>query len=207
MKMYNTPDTRKRHLLITSPLLLVASLLPLHSVAAETENCAQIENARERLACFDRAYPRDPNKPALLPQIIEQPIRTAPATPGVPAQAPAPAAAGTPPAPNPDTGNAPAQQGNAADQAPIRNGGGAAKSKSMFDRGEKIDFAATVEAVLSKEKQKMVFRLDNEQIWIQDSPRPLPIKKGTKVRITSGLVGGYLMRTEGGTSTRVHRIK
>ncbi|MEM9622278.1 MAG: hypothetical protein AAF993_11545 [Pseudomonadota bacterium] len=183
--------------------------LTVEGQAQTSEDCAQIENARERLACFDRAYPRNPDKPAVLPQITDQPIRA----PGSSAAPAAPAQPSTPPPPVPaaaptgeaDSADATSSTGN-ADLAPIRDGG-AGKSKSMFDRGEKIDFTATVAAVLSRDKQKMVFRLDNEQIWIQDSPRPLPIREGDVVKITSGIVGGFLLRTEGGTSTRVHRIK
>ena len=53
----------------------------------------------------------------------------------------------------------------------------------------------------------MVFRLANEQIWMQSSPRRLPIHKGDEVTISPGTVGGFIMRTERGVATRVQRIE
>jgi hypothetical protein len=53
----------------------------------------------------------------------------------------------------------------------------------------------------------MVFRLENGQIWMQSSPRNLPFAVGNKVAIKSGRIGGYIMRSESGTSTRVKIIE
>ena len=52
-----------------------------------------------------------------------------------------------------------------------------------------------------------VFKLENGQIWMQSSPRDLPFKEGDRVTIKSGTIGGYILRSESGTSTRVQRIE
>ena len=62
--------------------------------------------------------------------------------------------------------------------------------------------------ILNKDQQKkIVFLLSNEEIWLQDSPRDLPIYRGDEVNIKKATLGGYIMRNESGTSTRVSRIK
>ena len=73
--------------------------------------------------------------------------------------------------------------------------------------GEKEEFAATIVDMLNREKQLMVFQLDNDQIWVQTTPRTLAIKIGEKVTIKSGNMGGYVLRTESGVSTRVIRFR
>ena len=47
-------------------IALVVALLAPEGLAAEM-NCSQIENARDRLACFDRFFPRDPTRANVLP--------------------------------------------------------------------------------------------------------------------------------------------
>jgi hypothetical protein len=76
----------------------------------------------------------------------------------------------------------------------------------MFDR-ESIEITATIKEVIDKDRKKMVFLLDNDQIWLQTSPRNLPIRQNDKVTIKSGFIGGYILRNEKGTSTRVERIR
>ena len=53
----------------------------------------------------------------------------------------------------------------------------------------------------------MLFRLENGQIWMQIAPRDVPIRTLDRVTIKRGLAGGYLMRNEAGSSTRVSRIE
>jgi len=80
------------------------------------------------------------------------------------------------------------------------------KTKRMFDR-ESIKITATIKEVIDKDRKKMVFLLDNDQIWLQTSPRNLPIRQNDKVTIKSGFIGGYILRNGKGTSTRVERIR
>ena len=71
----------------------------------------------------------------------------------------------------------------------------------------KVDLTTTIVAVRRGEKQKMVFQLENEQIWMQSTPRPLPFEEGDTVSIKNATLGGYFMRSTKGTSTRVQRIR
>lgn len=177
-------------------------MLASTSVTAQETNCAQIQNARERLACYDRQFPRQAPgtttapaatpapKPA--PKLAEEPLpSTAPST--------------TPPAPQPEvaTPAAPA----AAPAATLAPASEEPEKGGLFDWYEQADFTATIAGVRREDKQKMVFRLDNGQIWLQTSPRDLPIRKGDVVQIQTGSVGGFLLRTESGVTTRVRRIK
>lgn len=162
--------------------------LPLAQAQAEEqaqENCTLIESARERLACFDRVFPRDED--TVLPEITSEVIR-APDTlgqePTVPAQAPD----------APQSGPRPKESGGFFD-------------KALFEWKENVEFTATVAAVKAEESKRMVFRLDNDEIWMQASARYVPIKKGDTVTIKSGRIGGYVMRNQNNTSTRVQRIK
>ena len=77
----------------------------------------------------------------------------------------------------------------------------------MFARAEKVEFSSVIRTIRAEGEQRMVFLLDNEQIWMQSSPRYMPFKEGDKITIKSGLVGGYMMRNENDVSTRVNRIK
>jgi len=79
--------------------------------------------------------------------------------------------------------------------------------KKLFDFGKKIEISATIVDLLNRDKQRMVFKLDNDQIWIQTSPRNLPIKKGDNVTILSATMGGFIMRTDRGLSTRVSMLE
>jgi hypothetical protein len=157
---------------------------------ASEKNCALIENARERLTCYDRTFPIGIRAP--LPQISSEVIaapqardsQTSSAVPQV--QAPTTAVDDTPATASPtDEWN----------------------SSGMFSSDDYVEFTATVNAVRDKGQQRMVFLLDNGQIWMQSSPRSVPIRQGDSVTVKSGKIGGYIMRSENKVSTRVHRIK
>ncbi len=184
--------------LVTRVALTAILGLPGQVLAsAAPQDCAQIENARERLACFDAQYPRDPDKPF----IDSTPLR--------PRTAPQPSSAVA--APTPQTGGQRQTDRNTGqvtppnEDAPIR--GQTEREKRLFDRGPDIDFTTTIAAIKAEPQQKMVFRLENGQVWIQTAPRTSPFEVGDSVTIKSAMLGGYIMRSEGGTSTRVTRIQ
>jgi hypothetical protein len=174
-------------------LLLIATSL---DVQAATD-CIKIENARERLECFDRMYPRD-GAPVLETEAVTAedsvlsptPKADAPPT-SAPAAAPAAAAGAAAVVPQTAPESAPAEPEKAG----------------LFDLDEAVDLTSTIKAVRKRESQKMVFQLENDQIWLQSSPRSLPIYVGDVVTIKNGFIGGYIMRNEKGTSTRVQRIQ
>lgn len=88
------------------------------------------------------------------------------------------------------------------DNAPVTTDKG-----DSFDNPEQITVESVVTAIKDEPQKKMVFSLENGQIWLQNSPQNLPIQSGDKVTIKSASIGGYLLRNESGTSTRVRRIK
>ena len=151
-------------------------------------SCSQIADATERLACFDRTFPNDsvaaPQSPAS--QSMETttviPERNQPSSPA--------------PEPIAETASSAEEDKNGE----LSKGG-------MFSAKPKTTITSRLKSVRDADKQKMIFLLENDQIWLQDSPRSLPFSKGQEVTIKSGTIGGYLLSNEAGVSTRVRRIK
>ena len=79
--------------------------------------------------------------------------------------------------------------------------------KSLFDWEGAEPFIGTIKKIRSREKQRMVFLLENDQVWIQTEPRPQPFQEGEQVSIKTGLMGGFNMRSKSGAYTRVRRIQ
>ena len=175
----------------------VASNNAAASEQVEQTDCAQVVNARERLACYDNQNPRDPSKPSVThtPQAQEQQTQ--------------PEYRSTESAPPAAEGAASSQTEAAPDtaQEPQQDDRGLEKSKGIFSWPEKVEISSTIAAVRSEYPKKMVFRLENGQIWLQTSPRELVIKTGDKVTIKSGTIGGYILSTDKGVNTRVQRIE
>jgi len=189
--------------------------------AEQTVECSQMENARERLACYDRLNPRS-DTTAPLPKIRTEVLSGPNELSGLneeEAADPAPvgtspthsdAAGHTVPSGDPEASQehatSPGSSKVSPDTAASQDNAGR-RTGGIFDWPEKISIKSKIAAVRSKEKQKMVFRLENGQIWMQSSPRELPIRTGDEVTIKSGTVGGYILRTSSGTSTRVKRVE
>jgi hypothetical protein len=72
---------------------------------------------------------------------------------------------------------------------------------------DRVDLTSTIAIVHANSQQKMVFQLANDQVWMQSTPRLLHIREGDQVTIENASVGGYLMRTQRGVTTRVERIR
>jgi len=79
--------------------------------------------------------------------------------------------------------------------------------KSLFDWEGAEPFIGTIKKIRIREKQRMVFLLENDQIWIQTEPRPQPFREGEQVSIKTGLMGGFNMRSQSGAFSRVRRIQ
>ena len=157
------------------------------AVAAPAVSCSQIENARERLACFDQQFPRDEGAPSL-PRITSEPIRT----------------------PDRLGQDTPVLEGE-YDQPRYRSRTDAPPSPGrpggIFDQTEELDMTSTIAALRRGDQQRMIYRLENGQIWMQNSPRDLPFKIGDEIRIKNGRIGGYIMSSERGVTTRVRRVQ
>ena len=184
-------------------LLIVGQLFVQQNVFADeadtavqdvqSVDCAQVENARERLACFDAQNPRNENRPPV--KLVTEPIRYR-NQPDLSTQQVGEAT---------NDASQKSKATKAAEDAPIRGSGG--DSGGFFGKRTKVDFSSEIEAVKREDQKKMVFRLANGQIWIQSSPRDLPIRKGDIATIKSGTIGGFVLQTNKGATTRVNRIK
>lgn len=176
-------------------VLLLIVMASVNVAAAERNPCVDLEDAEERLACFDAQYGQVAPEPAAAPASTE------PGPPTEPVQAERAPAAVTPATSDTDADSAPAPD-------PIAPAAAAASAPEKTWLGdEKVNLTSTITGILSQDKQKMVFQLENEQIWIQSTPRPLRFEEGDVVTIRNASLGGYFMRTESGVSTRVQRIQ
>ena len=173
------------HLLSSFFILAATMLVSVSAQAANTSECSQIENRTERLLCFDREFPGTPAQ--LSKSKVNSEAKALVETVNTPVE------------------EAPVEAANAEpSEEKTKNrlalGG-------LFDSQDQPKIETKIAAIRSGGQQRMVFRLENGQIWMQSSPRNLPFAVGNKVAIKSGRIGGYIMRSESGTSTRVKIIE
>ena len=157
--------------------------------AAEAENCAAIDDPDARLACYDRQAARS--------EVPKQPEDTGAVEGHAPVtdqQPEGPKLTSEPVATTPQ----------AADAAVAEEG---ADKAGLFNMDDRVDLTSTIAIVHANSQQKMVFQLANDQVWMQSTPRLLHIREGDQVTIENASVGGYLMRTQRGVTTRVERIR
>ncbi len=67
--------------------------------------------------------------------------------------------------------------------------------------------AGRITEITRRARQEMVFHLDNAQVWMQVTARFRMIKVGEAVKIKRARLGGYILTTEHGVSTRVKRLR
>ncbi len=185
------------------PFALLASVLSFSMAAhaEESEVCADIESAIERLDCYDRQHRArqarvDQSGPPAPEARTEAAARPARAT--YQSRRVEPEATQTAPV----TVSAPAKE-RASVPAPAKD-----EKRGLFSwLGDKTEISSELTVVRRGEQQRMVFRLANGQIWMQNTPRELPFSVGDQVTIKSGTIGGFIMRSERGTSTRVRQLE
>jgi hypothetical protein len=169
--------------------------------AEPPQRCAALPTPAERIVCYDRLFPPEH-----------------PDTPAPPAQAPPAAAANTPGQPSPaqrasepsPAAAVPSRAVSAPPDAPVASAGTDASqpwTRGIFDKPQQVHLKTSIKAIYRRDNQPMAFLLANEQIWLQDSDRQLPFRVGDVVTIKNGTFGGYFLTAEGGTKTRVRRIK
>ena len=166
----------------------VAGLLACPDTALAQQDglqCHQITDPTERLACYDQKFQGDPNESEA--RVVSPAVESKAISQQTPADSPTAS-----PKPN---------AASMADQP------AAPTNRGLFSAKEKLNINSRLVSVRDKDKQKMVFRLENEQIWLQDSPRSLPFRKGDEVTIKSATIGGYILSNQKGVSTRVRQIK
>ena len=81
------------------------------------------------------------------------------------------------------------------------------KARSLFDWKGTEPLITKIKNIQRQENQRMVFLLENRQIWIQLEPRQQPFKEGELVSITASLLGGFNMESRSGINTLVRRIQ
>ncbi|MFP6809140.1 MAG: hypothetical protein VB957_18440 [Pseudomonadales bacterium] len=168
------------------------------SPAFSVENCSDVEDSAARLECFDRNFPSVGNPAPISPQVTEQ-------TESVADDVRPDETLDSSPRDEPILEEAvvviesekPASQEKKAEGS----------WKNLFSIGSDNEISGTIVDLLKKDKQPMVFKLDNDQIWIQTKARNVRIRKGDNVTIRSATFGGFIMYSESGASTRVSLIE
>jgi hypothetical protein len=82
-----------------------------------------------------------------------------------------------------------------------------AKQARREQSPELDEITATVEKISQRPRNELVFTLSNGQVWTQTRPRLMDVDKGVAVVIRRAGLGGYILTTERGASTRVKRLQ
>lgn len=187
-------------------LLLVLSCAASGEEAAD---CSRIEDADERLACFDRQFPKVEETATTSAPEADSVFEPEPEA--VPIAAPrqlesesiaTPSSVETDPTATVQKQALPVPDLEPDLTEPVSNNKG-----TLFGGDPKVNLTTTIKAIRRGDKQKMVFLLGNDEIWLQSNPRDLPFEEGGTVTIKNAFFGGYFMRTQKGVSTRVRRIR
>ena len=161
-------------------LAVVLGMLACAAGAADAEECANISAAQERLACFDRAFGAEGETES-----------------AAPAPAAAPEAAGA--------AAAAAVTATVAQPAPEDADFGRQKSKAELE-GESL--TSGLAATGKDAYDRLIFELDNGQIWRQIEYKRFPIDAGEVVEIRHGAFGSYKLYIKGKKRwTRVRRVE
>ena len=165
-------------------IILVAGLSNL----AAAEDCSQIANDNERLACFDNAH-RDSESTSLKSEALDVPVEATVAT-GVAVD--------------------PADQAQTSGHSKTEEA--SRKSDSAEDFGKKQGFdmpteyiEATIVEVLTNSLDIDYLRLDNGQVWREYEDSRFRFKVGRRVKIEEGAFGSFDLTVEG--SSRVMKVK
>ena len=162
-------------------LILVTPLIGGGISAEEKLLCPEIPDKQERLECFDREFPT--KEKAIREQAGETSV-------------------------TPDAKKSKDVEKVRREVEPrLAKTGKERNTRGLFDWSEGEEFKTEIAAIRAGSNQRMVFRLTNGQIWMQSSPRSLPFKEGDSVVIKTGIIGGYIMRSTTGISSRVTLIK
>jgi len=157
--------------------------IQLALAADEPADCAAIESPDERLACFDAAYRSGTEAP---PATESEPVDRGAAEPAASVVVPAAAAAGA-----------------ARVATPSEADFGIEKPKSETE-GESM--VSGIAAVSRDGYDKLIFELDNGQVWRQTEYKRFLVKPGQVAEIRHGSFGSYKLYIQGKKSwTRVRR--
>lgn len=186
----------------TAKYFVLLATIPGLAVA---QDCAEIEDDDDRLACYDDRYKPAQAPPATPDVTPAQALEPAPAPQTVPAAeaAPAPASQAAPvkaPEPEPAVAReaAAAPPSTAADNFGLREKAETSK-QSVVARIEEIKTAGT----------DIYLYLDNGQVWREiGSSSRIRFREGRQVTITDGAMGSFNLTMEGQNRlTKVKRVR
>jgi hypothetical protein len=156
------------------------------------ETCFQMTDSGARVACYDQEMQRR-----------HAAARAASAAPSAPAKTPAS---------NPTVGAA--SSATAAQQSPDDTIGLDGKQLSIRRKEEGIQTPAMKPIVTAlahltlRPGHQYLFELDNGQVWEStDSEPDLFVSPHETVMIRPGVLGAFFLKTNGGLSIRVHRVR
>lgn len=199
--------------LLTASIGLVAQSAAGDSSLAGVRACRALADAVARLACYDRetdaldAASAPPAARAEPPVISGTPAAgkiTASATAPAPV---APAAPGAPPAPvAPPAPMAPVL--NAQQRFGLPDGAVAAQEVAAGARAADVPkIEAHLVRVSSAADSRLIFTLDNQQVWRQVRPEgELLAKVGDAVTVRRGVLGSYWLQFPSGRGCKVSRV-
>lgn len=222
-------------ILRTTRVVICAGLLgivPAWGQDAIGEDCSAVQDDRERLACYDRAFRQSAPEPSIPEETVAEPAAPAetvvapsepePVTP-VPSESttsvsePAEPVPESPPAtPSAESTAAiattSAAAGAADDQAAIDEFGADGKLRRDRDEASGKKQLERIEAVIVKVQKKHygehVVTLDNGQVWEQrEVTWNLKLKEGDVVTIERGAFSSYFLKRGRDRPTKVRRIE
>ncbi|MDP6375994.1 MAG: hypothetical protein QF921_11255 [Pseudomonadales bacterium] len=69
------------------------------------------------------------------------------------------------------------------------------------------EIRTTITKISQRARREAIYYLANEQVWTQTNYRFVTIREGDSVTIKKARLGGYILTTEKGASTRVKRLR
>jgi len=184
----------------TTGVLLIFSLCFANSVSAQPAgDCARLADDQRRLACYDALFRKEPGKPnpTAIQAVQTQEVQTAP----IAAEAASDTTlVNTPVKPVVKTAEPKAPTFGSEQLKTERN----PRVKSVKTRDT---ISSLVTRVSKRPRGEYVFELENGQIWTQITIGWIKVSVNDRVTIVKRRLGGYTLRSRGGVSTKVRRVK
>ena len=146
------------------------------------KKCLDLHNARARLACYDNAAGYAPKSQGRVSEILSS----------------TPSSSANLDNPTPEELEKQSETDFGLEQT---------RRKKEKEKQKALESIGGTVAKLSKRpRREIVVELENGQVWTQTSPRFLTIRVGDEVVIKRARLGGYILTTSRGGSSRVKRL-